>query len=249
MGFESKLFKGVNRLHQLVHAKPFIAQYSKGHVTLDDHYRHLSQLLAIYAVIEDKIKDQLFSIEIPPELQELVDRKKLIEADLDFLRPRVFKSVRCAPLAYSTMQYIEYLRKLNISDDESNDILLAHFLVRILGDLSGGQSFKGYVRKLYETKGLDSDKGTAFYEFSEDMPKKCNNWLNSLTSGEQKLYEDESRMQFIINAANQSFTTHIKIYDELKGSSPPINYSRFFVAGGTVAILAAAAVGVTIALQ
>jgi heme oxygenase len=248
MGFESKLFSGVKERHKEVHDKPFIAQYSRGEVTLDDHYRHLKQLLGIYSVIENEINIQSFNIQVPLELHELIERKELIVEDLAFLRPYVSESVRLAPLANSTLQYIEYLKKLEIVDEKSNDILLAHFLVRILGDLSGGQSFKGYIKKLYEKQGLGSDKGTAFYEFSEDMHKKCRMWLDSLTAGKQKLYEDEDRMKVIITAANHSFTMHMKIFDELQGR-PDINYSRFFVASTVAALTVAAAVGVTMVLK
>jgi heme oxygenase len=247
MGFEDKLFGGIKAPPNAVHDKPFIAQYAKGDVTLDDHYRHLNELLAIYAVIENKLTDPSFSFSISLELQELVERKELIEADLKFLRPYVSESIKRVPLANATKGYVDYLKRLDLNDEASNDVLFAHFLVRILGDLSDGQAFKASIKTLYKEKGLGSDEGAAFYEFSEGMRKKCSKWLSSLMSGEQALYKDSRRMKIIIDAANDSITRHIKIFDELKGN-PPISWCQLFTAG-TATVLAVAAVGIGMALK
>lgn len=260
MGFESKLFSGVRKLHDQVHDKPFIAQYSQGKVTLIDHYRHLQQLEIIYCNIENMLKNPSFNYTVPLELQELVERRRLIASDMSFLERHIPPAVKRAPLANNTLHYIHYLQKFKMEYDETSDVLLAHFLVRILGDLSGGQSFKEYIKTLYKKEGLiknsDSNEGVAFYEFSEEMHKKCARWLDTLTSGEHALHQDETRMKRIINFANESFDIHIKIFDELYAdqprfsmNKPALNGSCFFAQPTVLAATAVAATAAVIALN
>lgn len=57
-------------------------------------------------------------------------------------------------------------------------LLLAHAYVRYLGDLSGGQIIGGRIRRAYK---LQSEKGTAFYSFSD---KGVNSGFESDKTGE-----------------------------------------------------------------
>ena len=249
MGLEGKLFGGVRKLHDEVHDKPFIKQYSQGKVSLADHYRHLSQLLPIYEAIENKINNHEVNIEIPEELAELSHRSERIKADMAYLRPYIVKQDEAPRLTEMTKEYAAYLQSLGESADDQ-EVLFAHFLVRILGDLSGGQAFKGYIRALYDSRGLPVQGGVSFYEFGDDMHKRCNRWLDRLEAEDtgNRICESHAIMKRLIAKANDSFEVHIRIFDELDAPTMPglyrrgQGYGRFFVAGAVVATLAATAI-------
>src|SRR5262249_693340 len=111
----------------------------------------------------------------------------------------------------STQAYVDQLEKLNLTTPEGQIEILTHFLIRILGDLFGGQGLKNCVRTAFQREGLKDENysGTSFYCFKENALKDFSNWLNSLKE------LDENK---IIGIATDAYQKHINIFQELEST-------------------------------
>lgn len=205
MGILSRLRSGTNELHVITENKSYLVRYKKDELTLLDHYRHLSQLLLIYQAIEKKLKNQNFLPKLPVELAYLLNRSEEIKKDLKFLEPFIAKGKKDF-FFKTTKSYEQYIDQMKINNE-----IFSHFLVRILGDLFGGQKIKGDVIRLYQRKGIFSEdhleKGVHFYCFREKALGQFINWLN------QQQLENESNL---VDYGNDAFRQHIFIFDELE---------------------------------
>ncbi len=241
MGVLSKIHFGTRDAHKIVEKKPFLLRYKTNELTLLDHYRHLSQLLPIYEVLEKKLKTQDFHPAIPIELNELLNRSSQIKKDMAFLSGYI-RSENKVVILDSTATYVNYLENLAVRQNELNEELFAHFLVRILGDLFGGQKIKSYVVSLYERNKLPLKNqlfsGRDFYSFKENMLKNFSSWLNELSVDEDK----------VVQSANNAFIENGKVMDALEASRKSVslfNINSFFNAKVIFASMAAVATAYT----
>lgn len=210
MGLLSKIASGTKELHKFAEGMPFLKRYQiPDDLTLRDHYLHLYQLLPIYQLLEDKMKLADKSFNLSAEFSDLLDRAKSIQFDLNFIFQHLPQKIKQIVILPATQAYLSYLNQLN--PDTDLNAILGHFLVRILGDLFGGQQLKDYVALLYKTNGIDASGGTEFYTFRDHMLKNfTQSWLNHPP---EMIDEDE-----VVTFANESFDYHIAIFDALEKS-------------------------------
>ncbi len=207
MGLYSDIAKNTSAIHSQLDSLPYLTRYQSTQFTLVDRHRHLAQLLPIYEAIESKMKSLNVINLLPNEFFELSDRAKELKADIAFMRKN-FRYKQDDEILASTQEYVDA-----INNETSIARIFGHFLVRILGDLHGGQSTKKHVREIFERNRFDvnpeSSEGIQFYTFKENTLIKLIGWLN------QTAFENTKE---ILLACDDSFKKHIAIFNELEAT-------------------------------
>ena len=163
-----------NVLHQAAHDEPYLKRYHSIELTLLDHYRQLYQLLPIYEVLEEKLKAKNFTYQLPEKHRHLLARSDEIRNDLMFLRPRVLsQGGECVLTLESTHLYLKAIEAMTSDHD-----IFIHFLVRVLGDMFGGNGLKKCMTDLCQAQHLAAEKAVNFYTFKEGALKEFSQWLN-----------------------------------------------------------------------
>ena len=207
----AKIMSGTRVIHDSLDKHVFLLRYRKPverGLTLRDHYCHLLQLLPLYELLENYLKDADFFPKLLPEFSELLFRSERIKRDLAFLKSKMGKDPAIDTLT-ATNSYLNYLTKSIKTHEDRNEILISHFLVRILGDLFGGESLKGYVQQLYLSHKLvverNNSEGIKFYEFSDNMLERLVDWLDKQHFSPK-----------FIEYCNHAFVMHFPIFNALE---------------------------------
>lgn len=234
-----------HKLHNAAHYRPFLERYHKENFTVRDHYRHLKQILPIYEALEKKVAHTDFQPRIPEHLAFALARSNEIKQDIVYLEgiyPE-FKSIRTLP---ATNTYVDMLNGLDVTTPEGSTAIFSHFLLRILGDLFGGQGLKGGAIEAYKRAGIYSEAtpaaGTLTYQFRKDALKDFSKWLNDL-----KLDNEDA----IVDVATDGYQRHIDIFNELEATrvTRATNSASFFACANLVkAVAAGTAITVTAGL-
>jgi heme oxygenase len=230
MSLISKLYK--HPLHNTAHYKPYVARYHESDFSIADHYRHLQQILPIYRILEQKVTHPDFVYTIPEHLSFATLRSDEIEKDIQFMESRFPHLTKLNTTLPATDTYTQSLNKLNPSNPDDHETLLAHYLIRILGDLFGGKGLKtGVTDALKRASTYDDQQATAgiqFYTFPDKALQEMTKWVNGL-----KL--DNEVQDQIAEIATDAYQKHIDIFDELeatrskqKGYSVASNQASFF---------------------
>ena len=207
MSFFSRLRSASSGIHKDVGTLPFLQRYHSDELRLIDHYLHLCQLLPLYEMLEQKLKNPAVTIKLPDEMYFLLERSEELRKDIQFLENKIppeYKKRVCK----STHDYEEFLK--NCQDER---VIYGHFLARILGDLFGGQRIRARLKERYvtwEMTTLDSDQGLAFYTFPDGVLRDLLRLLNK----ENK--PDNADDQVIIDAVKDGIARHIPIFNELE---------------------------------
>ncbi|GEM_PF-3299186 len=224
MGLLSSIHLATKERHQALHEQPFIKKYQDNTITLLEHYRHLSQLLPIYEALEKKLHDGGFEPRIPVGVNELLSRSLKIKNDLSCMLPYL-NIVDKEIVSSATQRYVKKIEAMKVSDEKSIEIF-AHFLVRVLGDMFGGQKIKESVLKLYKRSEVELTSlypGISFYTFNPNTFKDFTHWLNELKLAEKEKFT-------LINCMNDGLSRHAPIFEELERantSKTPSLYSFF----------------------
>lgn len=200
----SKLHIQTREMHQVTERHDFLIRY-KDKVTALDHYRHLCQLQPIYEALEIHLKQDSFIPKLPEDLSELLMRSEKIKADISALEPHIPKQYRNPVILAATLDYVKALQNMQLNAE-----IFAHFLVRILGDLFGGQAIKRYVRSMQARENIvfkNENDPVNFYLFSDKMLTRFSKW-----------FEDYFLTDDVIGFAKQAFEKHIAIFNELEST-------------------------------
>lgn len=229
-GFIPEFMVRTKALHIQSEQMLFFTRYQTPQLTLMDHYRHLCQLVPIYELLEEKMKDIKFKIILPDEFKELLMRLEKLKKDIAFFEKLIPKAQHNPAILPKTKIYIDYLKTLDINNKDHQYAVFTHFLVRILGDLFGGQKIKGYVKKLFskdhkqmnDAKNTDPNiDGVQFYYFQPSTLRNFGTWLNA-----QRSEIDDGQMDDMMVAANSAFEYQIKIFEELEGQRKAIVFQQ-----------------------
>ncbi len=199
-------------LHNKAHYQPYLARYHAPDLTLLDHYMHLKQVLPIYQALEKKLRSKNFSPALPAHLSFALSRSAEIEKDIAFLKPHIPADKQDIQLE-STKVYVDQLDAIKMQDKKVQTLLFSHFLIRILGDLFGGQGLKNCAVDLYKREKIYlpemPTQGTRFYSFPKDALKDFSAWLNALKM-------DKKEENEITDIATDAYQKHIDIFIELE---------------------------------
>lgn len=202
--------------HLEVANHPFINRY-KRHLTLDDHYLHLYQLLHIYRALEQTVYYNLGSTAISHFINqdhELIIRSQLIEQDLYYIESTGKLTLPAKQLRRKlprTEEYEAFIK--NLGEPER---ALGHFAVRILGDMHGGQQAKQQVSNLYHKLGLlnrQAGQGVRFYCFAQAGVCSLNQRLDELRS--HSLLDEERQNKFI-DELQLAFEWNSMVFDDVE---------------------------------
>jgi heme oxygenase len=135
-------------------------------------------------------------------------RKQTLEQDLAYYYGANWREqIQLSPAGKA---YVERIRELSQTAPE---LLVAHSYTRYLGDLSGGQIFKGIAQTAMN---LPDGKGVAFYEFADIPDAKAFKADYRQTLDELPI--DEAGCERIVDEANAAFAMNGKMYQELEGN-------------------------------
>ncbi|MDR3492660.1 MAG: biliverdin-producing heme oxygenase [Gammaproteobacteria bacterium] len=223
MGLLATIHVKTKQQHEAIHEQPFLLRYRNETVTLLDHYRHLSQLLPIYETLEKKLKAADFALMIPEEFNELLNRSEKIKSDMACISPYIMTADKDR-IFPATQNYVKQLDSLEPRSYSDSVGILGHYLVRILGDLFGGQKLKDDVLELFKRTDVDTTPlypGIKFYTFPANSLRNFSLWLNTLILAKE---------DYMIECANDSFKKHALIFQELETSRDfkPLNGHSFF---------------------
>ena len=147
-----------------------------------DHYHHLCQLGRIYRALEAKMVAINYH-GFNDQFGYLLKRYHELNEDMAFFDNNIDKISGEFKICAATTNYVKYINKLDIKNDNDVLIIFGHFLNRILGDHFGGQGIKDQVSELCIRKKIrqandKSTNGINFYSFPDGSLKNILAWLD-----------------------------------------------------------------------
>ena len=200
-----QLREGTQDSHRTAESTPFIKTFFSGKLSISQYRNFLLQLFHVYSALEEN-SELLFD---DPELQKIYFPELLralrLSKDLNlFFGKEDWKSI---PILQSTQEYVDRIRFLK---DQRDYALVAHYYTRYLGDLSGGQTMKKIVLKMFPE---DFHTGISFYQFPEIS--NFDDFKNEYRSRLDSLSIDSVMGQLIIKEARIAFQLNTKITEGL----------------------------------
>ena len=218
MGFAVELRKHTKDIHTETETMPFLARYTDQSAHLSDHYLHLVQLHFIYTALTERYH----FFQNHPQVQalcegEILGREDKIKADLDSIEslnllPQAILAKRNQPLA-ATQTYVDYIKNIATAH-----LFLAHFCVRLFGDLFGGQKLKGHVRNIYRRAGATQPAtyGTAFYTFERYNASQLTRNFDALKTSTSGTPLSTDEQATLLKDSLLAFEKHQAIFTELE---------------------------------
>jgi hypothetical protein len=191
----------------------YLAHYATDTVTLLDHYRYLSQLLPIYAALEERMQQPNFFIKIPDQFTDMHNRSQRIKNDLAYLEKYIPapERERGRIILDSTRQYVSCIQGKKTDIFQQIEVF-GYFLARVIADVWMGATTKNLIEKLYrKEKIFSSEKGIENYSYTRKMLRQFADWVNS-----QKL--NESGLAILIESVNVSLNKMEFIFQDLDRS-------------------------------
>lgn len=193
----------LRKLHDQTHYSGFMTKYTDGSLKLRDHYCHLFNLKTLYFTLEQALQS-VGCTDFHEDLRHLLVRSMAIQKDLDYLQPHVshHQNIKILP---SIEAYVAHIKK--IAAGKNKESVLAHFLLRIYGDLHGGQKTKNKTEKIYQKHKLsDCHKGLNFQTFEKDDLGKLMAWDKN---------QDYQNLDAALVEMGNGFQRHLIFFEEL----------------------------------
>jgi heme oxygenase (biliverdin-producing, ferredoxin) len=213
----TQLRVGTQKAHSFAENVGFVKCFLKGVVEKNSYRKLLANFYFVYSAMEEEMEKHGNHPIVSPINFPQLHRKQSLEQDLAYYYGANWREqIQLSPAGAT---YVQRIRELSATAPE---LLVAHSYTRYLGDLSGGQIFKGIAQRAMN---LPDGKGVAFYEFV-DIPDakafKANyrQTLNELpldnASGDSEaLLRSADR---IVDEANSAFHMNQKMFQELEGN-------------------------------
>jgi heme oxygenase len=204
----TKLRVGTKKAHTFAENVGFVKCFLKGVVEKNSYRKLLANFYFVYSAMEEEL-EKLRNHPIVSQIQfPQLHRKQSLEQDLAYYYGANWREqIQLSPAGQA---YVERLRELSQTAPE---LLVAHSYTRYLGDLSGGQIFKGIAQTAMN---LPDGKGVAFYEFADIPDAKAFKADYRQTLDELPI--DEAGCERIVDEANAAFAMNGKMYQELEGN-------------------------------
>lgn len=204
----TKLRVGTKKAHTFAENVGFVKCFLKGVVEKNSYRKLLANFYFVYSAMEEEMEKRrnhpiVSQIQFPQ-----LHRKQTLEQDLAYYYGANWREqIQLSPAGKA---YVERIRELSQTAPE---LLVAHSYTRYLGDLSGGQIFKGIAQTAMN---LPDGKGVAFYEFADIPDPKAFKAGYRQTLDELPI--DEAGCERIVDEANAAFAMNGKMYQELEGN-------------------------------
>lgn len=152
----SKLREGVEAIHREVEVSPVLRRWVKADFPRSAYGCLLADWLEVYRALEGSLADTFEGAEVSRRALKMFQRGPSIERDLAFWQGSNVPAVSSTALAYAA--HLKGLRR------EEPFCLLAHWYVRIGGDLGGGAVVARSLERAFGAH-PGADHGLAWYHF------------------------------------------------------------------------------------
>ncbi|KFR01798.1 Heme oxygenase 1, partial [Opisthocomus hoazin] len=156
----SELMKEATKeVHEQAENTPFMKNFQKGQVSLQEFKLVTASLYFIYSALEEEIeRNKDNPVYAPVYFPAELHRKAALEKDLEYFYGSNWRKE--IPCPEATQKYVERLHYVGKNHPE---LLVAHAYTRYLGDLSGGQVLKKIAQKALQLP--STGEGLAFFTF------------------------------------------------------------------------------------
>ncbi|KFU95742.1 Heme oxygenase 1, partial [Chaetura pelagica] len=156
----SELMKEATKeVHEQAENTPFMKNFQKGQVSLQEFKLVTASLYFIYSALEEEIeRNKNNPVYAPVYFPAELHRKAALEEDLEYFYGSNWREE--IPCPEATQKYVERLHHVGKNQPE---LLVAHAYTRYLGDLSGGQVLKKIAQKALQLP--STGEGLAFFSF------------------------------------------------------------------------------------
>jgi len=186
--------------HGDAESSPYMDALMDGRLDRDQYAALVGQLWFVYRELEATAGTWAGDTIVAAFLDERLDRRSRLEADLAVLLGAGWRSSLAA--LPETEAYVARLEEVGASWGLG---LVAHHYTRYLGDLSGGQFIGRVVREVY---GLDRDRGASFYAFEIPEPGA---WKESYRRRLDELELDEAEAARTIDEVREAYRLNTEL--------------------------------------
>lgn len=209
--FANQLREAGKHLHSAVENTLLIQSIFNGEITEEVYKKYLLSLYGIYSELEKQIvifsKDQSLRFIFEPLVIPELFRSRSIEQDLDAFR------VSDSEAPESAKKYQNHLNKISV---EKPHCLIAHYYLRFLGDLFGGQTIAGKLSCRFEGK-------LAFYDFTELCQKNELSAPMQFARSLRQIFNNlpllELQRRDILKEVLKGYRMHLQLFEELAAQS------------------------------
>lgn len=204
----TQLRVGTKKAHTFAENVGFVKCFLKGVVEKNSYRKLLANFYFVYSAMEEEMEKHCNHPIVSPINFPQLHRKQALEQDLNYYYGSNWREqIQLSPAGQA---YVQRIRELS---EKAPELLVAHSYTRYLGDLSGGQIFKGISQTAMN---LPDGKGIAFYEFAEIPDEKAfkANYRQTLN----ELPIDQAGCDRIVDEANAAFGMNQKMFQELEGN-------------------------------
>lgn len=204
----TQLRVGTKKAHTFAENVGFVKCFLKGVVEKNSYRKLLANFYFVYSAMEEEMEKHrnhpiVSKINFPQ-----LHRQQALEKDLAYYYGANWREqIQLSPAGEA---YVQRIRELSEKEPE---LLISHSYTRYLGDLSGGQIFKGISQTAMN---LPDGKGIAFYEFAEIPDEKAFKAQYRQTLNELPI--DDAGCDRIVDEANAAFDMNGKMFQELEGN-------------------------------
>lgn len=204
----TKLRVGTKKAHTFAENVGFVKCFLKGVVEKNSYRKLLANFYFVYSAMEEEMERHhnhpiISKINFPQ-----LHRQQALEQDLTYYYGANWREqIQLSPAGEA---YVQRIREISATEPE---LLVSHSYTRYLGDLSGGQIFKGIAQTAMN---LPDGEGTAFYEFVDIPDAKV--FKATYRQMLNELPIDEAGCNCIVAEANAAFHMNQKMFQELEGN-------------------------------
>lgn len=204
----TQLRVGTKKAHTFAENVGFVKCFLKGVVEKDSYRKLVANFYFIYSAMEEEMEKHsnhpiVSKINFPQ-----LHRKQSLEQDLAYYYGANWREqIKLSPAGAA------YVQRIRDVSENAPELLVAHAYTRYLGDLSGGQIFKGIAQTAMN---LPDGQGIAFYEFAEISDAKAFKTIYRQALDELPI--DDIGCDSIVDEANAAFGLVMKVYQELEGN-------------------------------
>ncbi|NXC06995.1 HMOX1 oxygenase, partial [Orthonyx spaldingii] len=205
----SELLKEATKeVHEQAENTPFMRNFQKGQVSLQEFKLVTASLYFVYSALEEEIeRNKNNPVYAPVYFPAELHRKAALEEDLKYFYGRNWREE--IPCPEATRKYVERLHYVGKNEPE---LLVAHAYTRYLGDLSGGQVLKKIAQKALQLP--STGEGLAFFTF--DGVSNATKFKQLYRSRMNALEMDLATKKRVMEEAKKAFLLNIQVFETLQ---------------------------------